>query len=74
SINRPIQAPEKTWISLIKMEEKAIISVAPARYNEAYSGMLQYQNQSFELKTSKGLSRIQFQAGKSPEIIYQSER
>ncbi len=74
SINRPIQAPEKTWISLIKMEEKAIISVAPARYNEAYSGMLQYQNQSLALKTSKGLSRIQLQVGKSPEIIYQSER
>ncbi len=74
SVKRPVQAPEKSWVSLIKLEEKTIISVAPARYNVAYSGNVSYQDQSVELKISKGLSRIQFQPGKAPEIIYSSER
>lgn len=57
---RPVQAPANSWISLTRMPEQAIITLAPSRHGYQYEGALVCGDKAVMISRSANLSRVIF--------------
>jgi hypothetical protein len=65
---RTLEAPERSWATITKLRDGAIISVCPSRHGYMFSGRLAYGDSSVVLPEHSGLTRVFFPRGGEPEI------
>lgn len=57
---RPVQAPVNSWISLTRMPEQTIITLAPSRHGLQYEGALVCGDKAVTISRRTNLSRVIF--------------
>lgn len=57
---RPVQAPENSWVSLTRLREKTIITLAPSRHGFAFSGEIAVDGERLAVTRSRELQRFAF--------------
>lgn len=57
---RPVQAPENSWVSLTRLREKTIVTLAPSRHSFAFSGEIAFDGERLAVTRSCELQRFAF--------------
>lgn len=73
-IGKMVQAPETSWVSVIELPPKTIVSLCPSRVGQTYQGEVVWQKHRVNVPPSTELTQIIFSKSGKPEILQDSSR
>ena len=64
-----VNAPKNSWISITKLEEGTLITLAPSRHDYTYEGEVSFSEKSMLLEKTSSLCRVFFPNNGTPFIL-----